>query len=73
MMTGAPVKTAEAKRMVDLQKVFAIKAMCSSLQGHLWTQKAGRLLTAVIGKWEAFKSGSCSALDVRVIEQQKGN
>lgn len=32
-MTGAPVKTAEVKRMVDLQRVFSIRTMCSSLAG----------------------------------------
>lgn len=35
MMTGAPVKTAEVKRMVDPQKVFSIRTMCSSLAGSL--------------------------------------
>lgn len=34
-MTGAPVKTAEVKRMVDIQKAFPIRTMCSSLTGSL--------------------------------------
>lgn len=33
MVTGALVKTAEVKRMVDLWKVFSIRTMCSSLAG----------------------------------------
>lgn len=52
--------------MVDLQKVF-IRVMCFTgrvADGH---RRLAGLLTAVIGKWEAFKLGSCPALDIRVI------
>lgn len=62
---GAPVKTAEGERMVDLQKVFSIRMMHPSLGGSLMDRRqTGGLLTAVIGKWEAFKFSLCPALHI---------
>lgn len=60
-MTGAPVKTAEVKRMVDLQKVFSIRTMCSSLAGSLMDTEGWHTADGSNWHMEGFYAGLMSS------------